>query len=698
MRRPSASEEVHAVRRRIYYAGWLFVLVSLLLCGRAFYLQILCAPQWQERASTQHRKIIRLTPQRGAIYDCQGEPLAVSLEADSLYANPSELDAALERLGQSVPALKNELVAERSRYAAAVAKYLKLDSRDVAKRLDRDKKFVWLERRITSEQSRQLEQLHLPLEPRNGIKSLEHPGLHFIREHKRWYPNGHVAGQIVGFSGVDNDGLEGLERYYDGIIAGDGSYLICEKDASGQSLGSGEQVVKGQLGRDLYLTIDKQIQYLAERELAEAVRSTASRSGSVVVVEPDSGRILALASWPNFDPNKFGQYSAAKRRLRPICDTYEPGSTFKLFLLAAAMNEKVVTAQQQIDCGRGSYRVGGKVIHDHRPLGRLSVADVLKYSSNIGSAKIGAQLGKETFYQYLRNFGFAQKTGIDFDGEGTGILRRPADWFEVDLAAISFGQGVTVTPLQLAMATSAIVNGGRLMKPYLVEKVVDPRSGSESLRRPEIVRQVLKPEVAEQVREMMVRVTDDDGTGQRAQVEGFQVGGKTGTAQKVDPLTGTYSPDKHIVSFVGFAPASAPRLTILVTLDEPHGETYGGIAAAPVFARIAEQSLRYLRVPAERTAGHEPAVPLKPVARLVPAMTSLERGTGGGGEVARAMPDFRGMSAAQALALMAQSGLNVRIEGAGRVVEQTPAPGSLFNAEMCLTIRLQPPEVRHATL
>jgi cell division protein FtsI (penicillin-binding protein 3) len=675
-RRPDPQQEVRAVRRRIRFIAGCFIVLCAVLALRAFYLQVLSAPQWQERARNQHRKIIPLTPQRGALFDAQGEALAVSLEADSAYVNPEFLHRILAQQADGAGRL--------SQMAAAIAPLIGEKPQWVLERMQRDKKFVWLKRRMAPDRAA-------------ALRALELPGVFFTREHKRWYPNGRVGSQVIGFSGIDNRGLEGLERRYDPLIAGDGGYLVTRKDASGRSLGSGERVEAGRRGRDLYLTIDKQIQYIAEHELAEAVTSSKARGGVAVVMEPATGRVLAMASQPDYDPNQFGRFPAATRRNRVVCDSYEPGSTFKLFLLAAALNEELFKPQQQIDCTKsGHYAIGGKVIHDHRALGVLTVADVLKFSSNIGCAKIAQQLGRETFYRYLREFGFGQLTQIDFDGEVGGLLRAPQDWFEIDLAAISFGQGVTVTPLQLATATCAVVNGGRLMQPYLVERIVDPRTGAEQLHSPREVRQVLRPAVAQQLRDMMVRVADVDGTGSRARVPGFLVGGKTGTAQKVDPVTGTYSVDKRVSSFVGFAPAEAPRLVVLVALDEPRGEVYGGILAAPVFSRIVEQTLRYLRVAptqpledASRTARPSSPPPREVAPALLSEMPPVP--TQNGAPQSR-MPDFKGLTARDVLALMARSGLNLRIEGYGRVVRQQPAAGQALDATTPLTLYLQPPQ------
>lgn len=327
---------------------------------------------------------------------------------------------------------------------------------------------------------------------------------------------------------------------------------MTRKDATGRSFGSSRHVVKGKLGSDIYLSVDNLIQHITERELSEAVRDSGARLGTALVMDPFSGEVLAMATYPDYDPNQFRKYPAGKRRNRVICDTYEPGSTFKIFTLAAALEEDTITPETMIDCERGAYTVGGKTIHDYKPMGVIAARDVFKYSSNIGVAKIAERLGIQRFHQYLERFGFGSQSGIRFDGEAEGILHSTSRWFPIDLAAISFGQGITISPLQLGRALCAVVNGGELVVPRLVEKIVDREHGQTHILSRRVERRVITPETAAAVREMMIRVTDDDGTGSRAQIPGFIVGGKTGTAQKVDSVTG------DILRISGF-----PRLPVL---------------------------------------------------------------------------------------------------------------------------------------
>lgn len=651
------------VRIRIKLVGLCFLVAFSLVAARAFQIQVLSQHQWQRRAERQHQKVIPLTPQRGTIFDSHDEPLALSLDVDSIYLEPQKIE-------------------DPQRTAGQLAKALQLPVKGLRSKLGSEKNFLWVKRQVTPKESER-------------VRALELPGVGFIKEHRRYYPNSELGAQVMGFTGLDPEGLEGLELKYDADLLGEGGFLVMERDALGRGIAAGEKVVQGAArGSDLYLTLDKNLQYIAEKELAAGVESCHARAATVVVMDPASGQILAMANQPDYNPNAFYRFRPSQWRNRALTDTYEPGSTLKMFLLAAALNEGVVKAGDTIDCEKGSWRVGGKVIHDHHPYGRLTVPEVLKVSSNIGAAKIGEALERDRFYRYLRDFGFGEPSGIELPGEQAGLLRKPSQWFEVDLAAISFGQGLTVTPLQVATATAAIANGGALMEPYVVRKVVNAYGEVVEKHLPRVRRQVVSPEVARRIRDMLVMVTEDGGTGTLAAVPGYQVAGKTGTAQKVDPVTGTYSRDKTVASFVGFVPAKDPKLVILVVMDEPAGRTFGGLVAAPVFSRIAGQALRYLKVP--------PTQPLQqpelPVVVDVPAAPSgfkdpsrqPKAGETGEGRVP-SMPDCLGMSYRQVLRIMERTGLNIRLNGSGRVVEQSPGPGEVIRFGSEVWVRLAPP-------
>jgi len=412
------------------------------------------------------------------------------------------------------------------------------------------------------------------------------------------------------------------------------------------------------------------------------------------MMEPSTGKILAMASYPEYNPNSFFRHKPSQWRNRAVCDSYEPGSTFKVFLMAAALNEAVVSTSQKIDCENGKYRVGGRNIHDHKKYQKLTPAEIIKYSSNIGSAKIGKMLERKAFYSYLRDFGFGQQTGIDLPGEAVGLLRAPNRWFEADLANISFGQGVSVTPIQLATAVSTIANGGYLMEPYVVERVVDSQGQISQQHRPRVVRKVISRDVAQTVTRMMEMTTEDGGTATHARVPGFRVAGKTGTAQKVDAVTGTYSVDKRVASFVGFLPAEDPKLVMIVSIDEPYKVVYGGLTAAPVFSRIAAQAMQYLKVQPSETITAEDTLPSLDqifVEATAPARQLEQNVVNSDLSGGPQMPNFDGLSYRQVLAVMEEKQLNVSFRGRGRVVEQSPGPGVAIPYGAPVWVRLSPP-------
>ena len=635
------------IQRRIRFFGILFVLAFLAIVARSVYLQVIIAPELQQHAEQQSQRIIKLAPQRGSIFDRNGGKLAGSLDTESLYADPLEVE-------------------DPAAVAKRLAPLLKTTPQKLEQLLSRDKRFVWLERKLEPAVAAQIRE--------EFGKQLVSSGLNFVTESKRYYPQSQVASHVLGFIGLDPKGLEGLELEYDQLLQGEPGLLVSACDAKRRPMASeGQEIVGGEKGRNLYLTVDRSLQYIAEKELARVVKDSGAVGGTVVMMEPASGRILALASQPDYNPNAGGQYRPQARRNRTVTDVYEPGSTFKPFLMAGVLEEGVATLSEKIYCENGSFTVGGKTIRDHKGYKDLTLEEVLKHSSNIGCAKLGKRLGRERFYSYIRDFGFGEQTGIDLPGEVSGILRSPSRWFEIDLANISFGQGVSVTPLQITTAMAAIANGGLLMEPYIVERITDAEGNKLQQRLPQVRRRVVSEETARIVRDMMVSVTETDGTGSRGALLGYQVAGKTGTAQKVDPVTGGYSPDKRVSSFVGFVPAESPALVISVTVDEPQGKTYGGLVAAPVFARIAGQSLSHLNIlpkgsviaVSETETANEP---LPDLAALIPdAGTVTTDGV--------IMPNFYGMSYRQVLGVVEENNLDLKLSGSGQVVEQSPAPG-----------------------
>jgi cell division protein FtsI (penicillin-binding protein 3) len=516
----------------------------------------------------------------------------------------------------------------------------------------------------------------VPPEAAARVKNMKLPGIGFAPESKRFYPNVEIAAHVVGFTGRDPNGLEGIELKYDSTILGNTGYMITERDALGRNIAVKNTVIKDSSpGKSVILTLDKTIQFITEKELAKAVTESNAKSGMALVMESDTGKVLAMANYPTFNPNAYSRYSLAQLRNHVVTDSYEPGSTFKVFTIAAALDSGTIKPTDVYNCENGVYQISGKTIHDDHPHSRLTVSEIIKYSSNIGSAKIGFKMGGDKLSSYLRNFGFSSRTGIDLPGEAAGNLKRRM--YGIDLATISFGQGVSLSTIQLVSALSAIANGGNLMKPYLVDQILDDNGTVVQKFEPQLVRRVISAETAQKVTKMMETVTGEGGTGTKAALDGFRVAGKTGTAQKVDAVTHTYSA-KRIGSFVGFVPADKPKLTIAVIIDEPQGVKYGGIVAAPAFRGIAQNTLAYLKI--------QPNMPItakaKPVeAKVVAAASEESLAEDDDGDApedpttGEVMPNFRGLSMRRVLQVMEKRGINIRLMGSGRASEQSPPPG-----------------------
>lgn len=649
------------VRVRIALLGFVVLLGAALVVHRAFVLQVERAPALKEMAQAQYLKDIRLAPKRGTIYDRNGEELAVSVDVDSVYANPKEIAKA-----QGDP----------HTIASRLASILPIDPDLIADRLASNRYFVWVERRITPQQSA-------------AVRKLDLPGIHMTREARRYYPNRQLAAHLLGFANIDGKGIEGLELSLDDELRGSVRAVPAIRDRRGAIVFS-QQLLddRATQGDDVVLTIDKTIQHVAERELSLAAQTFEAKGGSVVVLDPRTGEVLALANYPTFNPNEPGESPASYRRDRAITDRFEPGSTVKPFTVAAALTAGTIRPNQPIDCGDGSLQIGEYTIHDVKPFQVLTPAKILAYSSNIGAAHIGESLGRRGLYRAMRRFGFGEPVGLDLPGETDGILRHYKKWYEMDTATISFGQGMSVTAIQLAAAMGALANGGKLMQPYVVKRVVDARGDVVKQTVPTVRRQVVPSSVAHLVGDMLTAVTGPDGTGPEAAVDGYLVAGKTGTAQKADYIAGGYARDKWVASFVGFVPEDHPRLVIAVIVDEPMIAHYGGTVAAPVFRRVAQAALRHLGVPAsdggsalakEVKAQHErekQAANDGPgageAARSVPPVT--ERVVGAG---QTAVPRLLGLTARGAVKALHDAGLAVQLVGSGVVVSQNPTPGQV---------------------
>jgi cell division protein FtsI (penicillin-binding protein 3) len=557
----------------------------LAVSGRLAYLQLFRHSEYMMRASRQQRRTLDITPKRGAIYDRNMRPLAMSVPVQSAFAIPSEVkDVPMAaRLLSGVLAVPQEYVREK---------------------LESGSTFVWIQRK-------------LPPEKAQAIKGLNLTGIYFQEENQRYYPKRDMAAHVLGFVDVDEKGLGGIEHEYDGLIRSKGEKIVVMADARQRWFDGGE--AQRDQGVNVNLTIDEKIQYIAERELAAVIERTHAPAGTVIVQDPNSGAILALANWPKFNPNAAVDVPAEARMDRAVSAIYEPGSTFKLVTLAAAMDQNLIRSEDVFDCGNGAVVVAGHTIHDHKKYGMLTVSEILAKSSDVGAIKIALRLGSPKFYEYIKGFGFGSFTGIDLPGESRGKLRRYEHWGSYSIGSISMGQEVGVTPLQMISAVSVIANGGLLYKPHVVQEmrrgdeilVLDGPSASADPRR------VIRPETAAAMRRMMEGVILQ-GTGKKARLDGWTAAGKTGTAQKIDPATGRYSRSNVIASFTGFAPINNPAVTILVSIDSPAGYPHdGATVSAPVFKSIAEQVLPYLDVPRD--------VPLSP--RLLQAAYKTGRET-----------------------------------------------------------------------
>ena len=540
-----------------------FIGFSILCISRLLFIQFFRSSYLTRIAKSQYNLYLELEPRRGTIYDSNLKPQAVNLVVDSLYAIPAEIrDKDKEGIiKQLMPILNVD-------YA-----YLK-------DRLYRKKSFIWLARKISSQQAEAIQRLNIK-------------GLDFIKESKRCYPNGYLASHVIGFAGLDNVGLESIELYYDKYLKGQSGCALFLRDARQKRLDLWEKMVLPKDGYDLVLTIDEVIQYIAERELDKAFKTSHAQGASIIVMDPHTGAILALANRPTFDLNEYNNVSKDRIRNRSICDLFEPGSVFKIVTASAALEEKKVVEEDKFFCENGSYKVSTHILHDHRPHGWLKFREVIEQSSNIGTTKVAQILGAGLIYRYVRLFGFGSKLGIDLYGEISGAIKEPRFWSKLSIAAVPIGQEVGVTTLQLVSAVSTIANGGQLMKPYLVKEIRVRHGETIKENSPLLIRKAISIDTANRMKKILTG-TVEEGTGKLAQLPGFSAAGKTGTAQKLEP-NGAYSHNKFIASFIGFAPAEDPLIAMAIVIDEPHPYYFGGVVAAPVFKNVAGDVLRYLK-------------------------------------------------------------------------------------------------------
>jgi cell division protein FtsI (penicillin-binding protein 3) len=541
------------------------------IAGRLYQLQVISYDHYAAKAARQQQRVVVLDPPRGTIYDAQGRELAVSVQVDSAYAVPPEIDAP-EETAQKIAALVPEVNARR-----------------LARQLAQDREFIWVARKLDPPVAAALRALHLP-------------GLYFLPESKRYYPMRELAAQVLGYVGTDNHGLAGLELLYDEQVAGKPGVRTVLRDAKRGTVVSPDfSFADPEPGQDLHLTLDAAIQHIVERELEKAVEERGASRGSAVFLDPETGAVLAMATYPSFDPNHFGDFPPSRWRNRVTADVYEPGSTFKVITAAAALESGKVHPEDVFDCEMGAIVLLNKRIRDHKPFGRLTFAEVLAKSSNVGVIKAALLVGDEGMYRAVTGFGFGRATGIDLPGEASGIVHPLRKWGSLGKAYISFGQGISVTPLQLAAAVGAVANEGTLLRPYVV--AATGRGPGERVQpvhaRPPVTGHPIRPETARTLKVMLEGVVSG-GTGHSAAVAGYHVGGKTGTAQI--PVAGGYSRSSYLPSFVGFAPVDRPRIVGVVAIAEPRGFAYhGGQVAAPVFGAVARQLLLYLGVRPERS-------------------------------------------------------------------------------------------------
>jgi cell division protein FtsI (penicillin-binding protein 3) len=639
-------------QRRLLQLFAILAAWAVIITARLAQVQLLRHDEYVGRARAQQERTLSLEPVRGSILDVKGRVLAESVAAVSIYADP-------------------QVIVNRARIAEALARIPALDmsSDEIEEKLSTNSGFVWIARQ-------------LPLEAGETIRKLRLPGIYLLDEHRRTYPKAMLAASVVGYVGVDGQGLAGIEHSFDALVRGRAGKVTLLRDARRTMyLVGGEGANRPINGDDVILTIDSVVQFIAERALARAVAQWHATGGSVIVIDPNDGSILAMASVPTFDPNHFRDFPPLTWRNRNVQEIYEPGSTFKIVTASAGLEERVVTPSQILDCGNGAIQIGNLEIHEHggSRYGFLTFEDVMLHSSNVGTIRVGLGLGQDRFYRYIRRFGFGERTGIQLPGETPGLLRRTERWSQVSSASISIGQEIGVTPLQMVTAIATVANGGVRVAPRIVDRVVDANGNILYRPPPATPVRVISEKSAAVLNEILKGVVAR-GTGGNAALEEHVVAGKTGTAQKA--FRGGYAPDRFVASFGGYVPADRPRLAILVVIDEPKGAEYGGTVAAPAFKEIAEPALRYLGLP--------PSIPARTLPVTLAAFSqqfgSERRAADGGGRAG--VPDLRGFDARAAVASATAAGFRVHAIGSGVVQSQLPQPGDVLPQNTMLTLRL----------
>jgi len=553
---------------RIYLPFFILFLAFFIIETRLYNLQIIKHKELTQQVRKNQIKRVDILPERGIIYDRNLEKLAINIPSYSLYACPKKISHP-EKLAEQLSSI------------------LGIKSSSLLAQLKKKKVFLWLKRK-------------LPLAKKEEIKSLHLEGIGFIEESERFYPQKELASHILGFTGIDNQGLAGVELYYERELRGEKGHFWIREDALGYEIPLTRRVLQNLVpGKDIVLTIDNIIQSIVEQEISLTLRKTKAKSVEAIFMDPRTGEILALANKPDYDPNRYADYSSFSRKNRVVQSIYEPGSTFKPITASVILEEKLVTAGESIYC-QGSIKIANHTFHDWKAFNRnLTLAEILENSSSIGMIKLASRMSEKLFSKYIKLFGFGQRTGIDLPGEAKGIVRASSLWSLTDLPAISIGQAIAVTPLQMISAFCALINEGKLLRPYLVKYVCDSEGKIIKENKPTMVRKVISSSTSAQIRKLLEQVVEK-GTGKRAKVRGYSIGGKTGTAQIPAPTGKGYLPNKYISSFMGFAPVASPRIAGIVIIKEPTGAYYGGEIAAPLFARIMKRVLPYLDVLPEK--------------------------------------------------------------------------------------------------
>ena len=645
--------------KRVYVLIALMALWGAAIGTRLYFLHVVYSADYKQRAEHQQQRTLDVSPRRGIIYDRTGDELAVSIKVESIFAVPDEI--------------KDPAAA-----AKTLSPLLGIASGDLSEKLDTHRSFVWVKRKVNANVAA-------------AVKRAKLPGIYFQKEDMRFYPKRELAAHVLGYVDIDGNGLGGLEYRYNGAVRGDAGSVLVRTDGRGRRFDSIEQPVAP--GANLVTTIDENIQYIVEKEIAGAADQTHAKGISIIVMDPRSGEILAMGNYPTFNPNEYSKYPPQAWVNRAVSHTYEPGSTFKIVTAASAFEEGLADPGEVIDCQMGAINVYGRIVHDWKKFGLLTVKEIMKNSSDVGAIKLGLRVGDERFAEHIERLGFGKLTNIDLPGEERGLSKPASRWTKSSIGSIAMGQEIGVTPLQIVRMVSAIGNGGILYQPYVVKKVQHPQNGILGETEPRGER-VISAETAAKLQDMLESVVTD-GTAKSGKLDGYTAAGKTGTAQKIDE-TGRYSATKYVASFAGFAPAANPIISMIVMIDEPVGAHHGGELGAPLFKRIAEQVLRYMSVPPD-VPSYAPQYTVKqekPPKRTIPvepryvvagfSPRSGEQPVEFGGVP---VPDFHGKSLRQVTEESLKAGLRLQSAGSGAAVEQMPAPGANVRAGARVQVR-----------